>query len=118
VVGLYEFPRGLNGVALTLLRISLATLLCIEARCELIFSSPSVFAFLVVALGILLFAGFFTRYVCCAAPLAVVYGCLMGIEQPALSSMAIIGLCLATAILGAGEYSLDALFFGRRRVVL
>jgi putative oxidoreductase len=111
------FPRGLPGLALLLLRLSVASsmLVAIHAR------EPDLAVWLLLAaslLAILLVAGIVTPLTAILAVVAQLW------SIPGLTgSLAIfIGTsvlnALALALLGPGAYSIDALRFGRRVVNL
>jgi hypothetical protein len=114
------FPEGGPGVALLLLRISVAAILVISAVNRL-----STFSHLLVAgavlVGLLLVIGLFTpvsSFTACGFCLASVL-----IDGHPSSSVIIVVLtaileAIALALLGPGAYSLDAKLFGRRVMVV
>lgn len=112
------FPAGPPGVALLLLRLCVAALLFIDQAGRLSWPAPVWLAIATVLAAAALVAGFLTPI------FALVCGLL---ELMALSSLGQLGapllilglsLALAAALLGPGAYSIDALMFGRRMVVL
>lgn len=110
------FPIGAPGVALLLMRISVAVMLVSDESGHLLSPASPVFVILVV-LAVALCIGFIT-------PIVALLSCLF--EVVALLSLArgaslVLALpilnALALALLGPGAYSLDARLFGRRRLV-
>jgi hypothetical protein len=112
------FPTGAAGIALALLRLTVAAMLLMIAfpRGDII-SSQWAFAGLSV-LAAFFFLGAFTPILCtlcCCIELAAVFG-LRGVD--ALHMVFSIVDTAALGLLGPGGYSLDARMFGRRRVIL
>jgi hypothetical protein len=112
------FPTGGAGIALALLRITVAAMLLMIAfpRGEVI-SSQWAFAGLAV-LAAFFFLGVFTPIlclVCCCIEIAAMFS-LRGVD--AMHMVLSIVDTAALGLLGPGGYSLDARMFGRRRVVL
>jgi len=114
------FPEGGPGVALLLLRISVAAILVISAVSRL-----SNFSHLLVAaavlVGVLLLIGLFTPVSSWAA---VAFGIanLVVDGHPSNSVIIVVATsileAIALALLGPGAYSLDAKLFGRRVMVV
>jgi hypothetical protein len=113
------FPRGLPGLALLFLRISVAggVLLNVYGR------RGELAAWLLASsllLATALFFGLLTPVVALlalAANLVIPVGCNVGFQSAgyiALAAMNALALCL----LGPGSYSLDAFWFGRRVIHL
>src|SRR5215470_12287116 len=114
------FPEGGPGVALLLLRVSVAAILVISAVSRL-----SNFSHLLVAaavlVGVLLVIGLFTPVSSWAA-VAVGIANLVVDGHPSNSVIIVVATsileAIALALLGPGAYSLDAKLFGRRVMVV
>ena len=111
------FPPGWPGIGLLLLRSSVATALVSEAYCPWA-GLPAWIHLLALLLCLGLLAGYLT-------PLATTIGLLLhiliwskvGVGNAGLG-VAILLSIVALALIGPGQYSLDAYRFGRRVVVL
>jgi hypothetical protein len=107
------FPRGAPGVALLLLRLSLAVELLLNPHYEAgpSLSLPDMGRYAAV---LLLVSGLFT-------PLAAGLGALITLLQHIGSSFIVDCMILVNAtilgLIGPGAYAIDARLFGRRRVV-
>ncbi len=111
------FPAGLPGLALMLLRVSVAgSMIWIE----LVLPSdllPGWSFILLGALATALSIGIGTPYVAFAASLVQAFSAFR-LHVIEASILAMLLLCsVSLAILGPGAYSLDSRFFGRRRIV-
>jgi hypothetical protein len=111
------FPAGLPGVALVLLRSSVALTILLQAYTQQ--EEPPIWlAVALFSLSVLLIVGFFTPIL---AMLAMSVQ-LLGILHGSLLMRALAGILLlnaaALALLGPGAYSHDARRFGRRVVEL
>ena len=114
----HNYSRGVNGVALLLLRGAVTALLLLEAQREVAFSAPSAVTFIVGAIGVGLSLGILTA-ICGVAAIAGGVMLLFG-GHVAASGVGIITLilCGVVSMMGPGAYSLDCVIFGRRRIVL
>lgn len=114
---LYRYPRGIAGFALLLLRIAIGVLLLANGCSDILTMNPSRGSLIhfVVCLGFCL--GLFTSFLGIAAAILSLWALLWGHTNLALVQVATLLLSGAIAILGPGGHSLDALLFGRRRVV-
>jgi len=115
---LYRYPRGAVGFARLLLRISIS-LLVLASGCSQTFTrslGPESIIRLVVCLGFCL--GLFTSYLGIIVAILGLGAMIWGLTDISFVQVATLILGVAIAILGAGAYSVDALLFGRRRVVL
>jgi hypothetical protein len=111
------FPQGLPGIALLLLRVSVAltVLLHVYARHQ---ELPAWYADALLLLAVMLVVGIVTPILALLA-MAVQFIGPPGLTVPsAVVVMASTLDALALALLGPGAYSLDALRFGRRVVDL
>jgi hypothetical protein len=109
------FPTGTAGIALVLLRLSVAAMLLIGF--PRVISSQWAFAGLVV-LAALFLLGALTPILCilcCCIEIAALFS-LKGIDG--LHMLFTVVDTAALGLLGPGGYSLDARMFGRRRVIL
>ena len=109
------FPTGLPGIALLLLRTSVAMAVVVSSYRQ----DPSSWlqaTALVAAAGLL--AGYLTPIVAVVALVVQVFGwSALGLDSAAWA--AVISLdAIALALIGPGAYSIDGYLFGRRVVVL
>jgi hypothetical protein len=122
-----SFPGGLPGAGLLLLRITVGLGIFIQASSWLIEPQTSntgmwAPALLALIIGVSFILGFLT-------PLAGYVSALAGIATRLLhpewstSMTSLLGVCplvmvVAITLLGPGAFSLDAYFFGRRRIIV
>lgn len=108
------FPEGWPGVGLLLLRLSLAL------HCGLpVLDAARASSLLATAMGTLaacVALGLFTPIAVVAIVAVEGFDALAGPVLPAPSGLPQWLLCIAIALLGPGAWSLDAVWFGRRRV--
>jgi uncharacterized membrane protein YphA (DoxX/SURF4 family) len=111
------FPRGLPGLALLLLRVSVAGALILQDsghRHDL----PLWIVVVSILPSILLLLGYLTPFAAAASVLFhVSAACLLGTQAGSLATVGCLD-ALALALVGPGAYSLDSHFFGRRVVHL
>ena len=117
VYSLYQYPRSRLGMGLLLLRASLGLLL-VSNHWTFSLATSSALSITLLALAFGIWFGLFTPLLSLTAFLMELGVALTACRTPPVISVAILGLCLATAMLGAGGYSVDGLLFGKRRVLL
>jgi hypothetical protein len=114
----YDCTRGIRGVALLVLRTSVAAHILIEAQRQHLSAEPSIITILLGALAVGLSLGILTA-VCGGAAILGGISLLMTAHIEASECCIVtLFLCAAVSILGPGVYSLDWILFGRRRVIL
>jgi hypothetical protein len=107
-----SFPRGSAGIGLLLLRAAVATQLLLAG------GSTGWWLILAVALSLVLVLGVLTPV---AALLATVFeaACLLRADGPHTAGLVTAAAtALSLALQGAGGYSVDARWFGRRRLIV
>jgi uncharacterized membrane protein YphA (DoxX/SURF4 family) len=121
------FPRGLPGIGLLVLRLAIGAKPVVEASSCLLHPQGlklevSLLSLLVLGAGTFIVLGFLTQLV---AGVSVLAGAGVYLWHPAwascflnLSGLDMIVVALAIALLGPGAISLDAYFFGRRKIVI
>jgi uncharacterized membrane protein YphA (DoxX/SURF4 family) len=112
------FPAGAPGIALLLLRLSVAAMLFIDPSGRVLWPAALWLSVVSLVAAIALAAGFLTpilALICGALKVYALIGTAHGIAP--LIVLALL-LSLAVAMLGPGAYSLDAKMFGRRVVLL
>ncbi len=121
------FPHGLPGVGLLILRIAIGAKLLLEASACMV--EPQglklgawVAASFAFGIGVSFALGFLTQLM---AGISALAGAAIYVWHPAwafsflsLTSFEAIGMAFAIALLGPGAISLDAYFFGRRKIVI
>ncbi len=112
------FPHGGPGVALLLLRISVAAIFLMNAASYLNVSSLRLLFACVVLASVSLSAGFLTPYLSVIACAAAIANLLLGPGSGNLIHIASVIDAAALALLGPGAYSVDARLFGRRVTVI
>jgi hypothetical protein len=112
------FPQGGPGIALLLLRISVAAILLINAASHPIVSSYRLLFACVVLVSVSLTIGFLTPYLTVITCAAAIANLLFGPNSGNLVCVLLLINAAAVALLGPGAYSLDARLFGRRVTVV
>jgi putative oxidoreductase len=111
------FPPGLPGIALVLLRVSVALTVLLQGYAQRE-ALPAWVTAVSLLLSILLLAGFLTP-ILAVLTMVVQSVAVFHAPLPMRAFVAVLVLnALALALLGPGAYSLDALRFGRRVVRL
>jgi Trk-type K+ transport system membrane component len=121
------FPHGLPGIGLLVLRIAVGAKLLIQASALVLDPQAQKLGVwllvpLVVGMAASFMLGFLTQLV---AGLSALAGVAIYLWHPAWASSFLsflsfdtVGVALAMALLGPGAISLDAYFFGRRKIVI
>ena len=121
------FPHGLPGVGLLVLRLAIGAKLVIEASTRMLVPQGLqlevwLLSLLALGIGTSFVLGFLTRFV---AGISVLAAAAVYLYHPAwlssfmnLASLDTLGVAIAIALLGPGAISLDATFFGRRKIVI
>lgn len=107
-----NFPLGRAGVALLILRLSIALSI---GRASIVMNATPEMAIPLAAICVLIGAGLLTRpavIICAACAIA------MREAMPILVAIPTVCSCIAQYILGAGGFSVDGVVFGSRIVVL
>lgn len=113
------FPYGAPGIALLILRVSVASIFAMNAANHQV--STSVFHLLfagTLLISIFLGLGLLTPIVAVVACVASAANVIVGAHPFSLASAAPVLDAVALALLGPGAYSLDARLFGRRIMVV
>ena len=125
-----SFPDGWSGAGLLLMRVAVGTLLTVQGAAYVLDASNQryrvwLLALLAVSSGILLLIGCLTRLAALVAALVCGSGVFSWLPAPHLDLLAarlpsilIAVIAAAVICLGPGAFSLDALIFGRREVVI
>jgi len=110
------FPSGMAGVALLLLRIS--TGLVLAVGCETVISLSAASRYALYSLAAVIVVGVLAR------PAAIIAAVIIALAADTTSDTPCLALgfhalvAIALAMMGAGAYSIDARWFGRRVIHL
>ncbi len=115
---MHQYPRNFGGVALLLLRVCVGLLLVLCINTGHPSQVPSFLPDVALAICIGLSIGILTEVLSGIALIGgVILLCTIPIYWSLLTIVTLL-LCVVTSLLGAGAYSLDGVFFGRRRIIL
>ena len=112
------FPQGGPGVALLLLRVSLAAIFLLNAVSYHGVSSNPLLLACAVLISVSLSIGFLTPYLSVVVCATAIANLLLGPNPGSLACAFPLINAAALALLGPGAYSLDARLFGRRVTVV
>jgi hypothetical protein len=113
-----RYPRNLAGAALLFLRASLGLLVLANVHAEAPLKSPGILTILAATLCVGLWIGIFTPFLSGVAFVGLIAYLIWFPATPSLVRIVALMLCVSTAIMGPGAYSIDGILFGGRRVIL
>jgi hypothetical protein len=111
------FARGRPGLGLLLQRNTTALVVFTMIAQQFLVHGIGLVSFLLAVVALFMVLGLFTAVSSGIAALLTVVLFLFFRDIPILVVTASVLLCVSLSMLGAGAYSLDALLFGRRRVI-
>jgi uncharacterized membrane protein YphA (DoxX/SURF4 family) len=112
------FPAGPPGVALLVLRLCVAALLFIDQAARLAWPTPLWLAIASVLAASAVAVGFLTPLFALACGVLELTASVSLAQWATPFLVLELSLAVVAALLGPGAYSIDALLFGRRMVVL
>jgi ABC-type sugar transport system permease subunit len=117
VEALYRYPRGAEGIARLLMRIALAILMISNGCFDIFARNPSFISLIRVTICVALSVGIFTPFLGIIASILsawTLFGSGLNLHFVHIATLI---LSAAVALLSPGALSVDALLFGRRRVI-
>lgn len=112
------FPAGAPGIALLLLRLSVAVMLFIDPAGRVLWPATLWLTLVTFIAASAVVAGFFTPILALICGALKVYALIGTMSGVAPLIVLVLLLSAAVAMLGPGAYSVDAKMFGRRVVLL
>ena len=112
------FPAGAPGIALLMLRVSIAAMLLLADEPGAHIASITWEFLALVALCILLCIGLLTPAACVLSVLLVGHQLFLITGRQTISVILILVITTSLALLGPGAFSIDARLFGRRIIPL
>jgi|GEM_PF-1924032 uncharacterized membrane protein YphA (DoxX/SURF4 family) len=114
---LLNFPRGRSGIGLLIFRVTAAGAIIAFESNQLTGGPIGILSFASIVLAILIALGLFTSLSSAIVAFLLVVSFFFSRVEPAISTT-IVALSVSLSMMGAGAYSIDGLFHGRRRIIV